>query len=745
MKNRVDKTREYLYLLSSYPLDALGAKIKLLLNSRFLKQRQCLLEDQKKKEPGGQTLSYRVDCRAITASIKSSRVKEIIMNEGEKASLHIFDLLGSGPVRVAENDISREKRLKNEMKKLLAVDNLDADHAFTNYRAVDWHVDFKSGFRWDPDIRYSNPAGGRFPGADIKVPWELSRFHQAAALGLSANIDKDQDKKNDHWGKEFVFQVTDWIISNPYPCGVNWASTMDVAIRAINWLWGWVLLKEAPFLNGQFNALIIRSLYQHACHIEHHLEFLKRGFHGNHYLSNLAGLIYIGAFLPGFPESDRWLAFGLQEMIEEMKHQVYDDGICFEGSTSYHRLVAEIFFSCTAVVLNLSPERRQSLTAYDHTDHRVKPRLFPYKQQEYNLESDKIFPGWYWAKLELMAEFIFNITKPQGKVPQFGDNDNGRMHKFTPVINEKGEEEFNDHRHVLAVAGKLFGREDFLTGAARYMLDAELLLGRVKFLPLSTGKHRQAVLNSSKPAGQSGVERKAGISSEIKISFGEGRKDFTIKSPSRLVYYPKGGIAVYKSDLYYLAVNCAPGGLGGIGAHNHNDKLSLELNILGHDFIVDGGSYVYNPFPELRNAFRSTWAHNTVAVKGKEQSRILQRFLFALPDRSRATVSAVDEKRYVGAHRGFGFSHRREMLIDPDQVVIKDYLGKKCEAYFILNLHPDVVIEREDDQSVGLNNNGVMITITGWNVKYLTIQPGFYSVKYGKRVANQRLLIPIHL
>ncbi len=126
--------------------------------------------------------------------------------------------------------------------------------------------------------------------------------------------------------------------------------------------------------------------------------------------------------------------------------------------------------------------------------------------------------------------------------------------------------------------------------------------------------------------------------------------------------YPEGGVAIYKSALYYLAMACIPGGLGGVGAHNHNDLLSFELNVLGEDFIVDGGPYVYSAEPELRNAFLATGAHNTVAVRGREQKKMCASFLFALPDRSCAKFSAVSEQCFAGYHHGFGFRHQREIM-----------------------------------------------------------------------------------
>ena len=42
----------------------------------------------------------------------------------------------------------------------------------------------------------------------------------------------------------------------------------------------------------------------------------------------------------------------------------------------------------------------------------------------------------------------------------------------------------------------------------------------------------------------------------------------------------------------------------------------------GEDIIVDPGTYVYTPYPEWRNKFRSTAFHNTIKIDNREQSDI---------------------------------------------------------------------------------------------------------------------------
>lgn len=66
---------------------------------------------------------------------------------------HYFDLLGSGWVQNNQEDTSS-----------------------TDYRLIDWHKDFKSGYRYSANTWYKDIKSGLIPGVDIKVPWESSRM-----------------------------------------------------------------------------------------------------------------------------------------------------------------------------------------------------------------------------------------------------------------------------------------------------------------------------------------------------------------------------------------------------------------------------------------------------------------------------------------------------------------------------------------------------------------------------------------
>ncbi len=467
----------------------------------------------------------------------------------EKACAHVFDLLGSGEVALGAQ--------------------------------IDWHTDFKTGYRWPPstyyrriDIRYLESD------SDIKVPWELSRCQHLPTLGRAYWVTQDE-----RYAREFVAQVSDWIVANPTGMGVNWACAMDVSIRAINWLWAYLLLRESSTLTPEFDGLFFASLLGHGRHIASNLEGQAGDNNSNHYLSDIAGLLFLGVLLPEFKEARRWSAMGMVALRTEMEGQVLADGVDYELSIGYHRLVTEIFLTCAVLC------RRNEI----------------------------VLPGSYWVKLERMIEFIYYCTRPDGTIPLVGDADNGRLQRLTTW--DEPQREFYDHRHLLAAGAVLFNRPEWAHAAGDCWEEALWLLGEEAIAFLRS--------NESACAG------------EIVASRG----------------FPHAGIYVLRAGELYALVDAGGNGTGGIGNHNHNDTLSVEVFAYDAPLIVDPGAYVYTADPVARNLFRSSRFHNTILVDGEEINRFDPRVLFRLEADAVAEVQTWQSGEafdlLVASHRGY--------------------------------------------------------------------------------------------
>src|SRR5262249_21852931 len=150
---------------------------------------------------------------------------------------------------------------------------------------------------------------------------------------------------------------------------------------AISWIWAFRFLgRSASCQSREFRTLFLRSLFLHGEYIEAHIE--HSDVNGNHYLVDGAGLVFVGLFFRGSRAAARWMNTGKQMVVDEIHSQVWPDGVDFEQSIAYHRLVLEGF-------------------------------LFSYL---YLRSAGEDVPDEAWARLERMIEFVAAYTKPNGLV-----------------------------------------------------------------------------------------------------------------------------------------------------------------------------------------------------------------------------------------------------------------------------------------------------------------------------------------
>ncbi|WP_171447271.1 heparinase II/III family protein [Corallococcus carmarthensis] len=215
----------------------------------------------------------------------------------------------------------------------------------------------------------------------------------------------------------------------------------------------------------------------------------------------------------------------------------------------------------------------------------------------------------YEARLRLMFVAARAWSSESGLAPQIGDNDSGRVFPFQ-------EREDGDHGYLAGLGAALFN--DAGLGGGVFPDEAAWLLGdaglvRFNALPVA-------------PAPAS-------------VSFAEG------------------GFHILRGEGVVLTVSAGKQGQRGVGGHSHNDKLSFELHFNGRPVIVDPGTGSYTRDPALRNAMRSTAAHNTLQVDGAEQAPLDPARLFALPEDARARVVAFQpgakHDRLVVRHDGY--------------------------------------------------------------------------------------------
>jgi len=186
---------------------------------------------------------------------------------------------------------------------------------------------------------------------------------------------------------------------------------MEVALRAVNLIAARELFRESPQLDTQF---LLRLFQQHGNYIRRNLEFSYIAT-SNHYLSDVAGLFWLGVMVPELRDARSWRDFGLRELLREIDKQVLPDGADFESSTGYHRFVTELFLYSFLLA------------------------------RENGIAIDRM----YWRKLYSMLLYIRGYLRPDGFAPLIGDTDGGQ---FLPIRQRRAD----DHAYLLAVGADIF-------------------------------------------------------------------------------------------------------------------------------------------------------------------------------------------------------------------------------------------------------------------------------------------------
>jgi Heparinase II/III-like protein/Heparinase II/III N-terminus len=202
--------------------------------------------------------------------------------------------------------------------------------------SIDWHFDpvhqKRSPLRPWPKINFLdfNAVG------DHKVIWELNRHQHLVTLAKAWRL-----SGNSAYAKEVVAQFYSWQQSNPYPLGINWASTLEVAFRSMSWLWVRNLLAGCPDVPANFHADILLALQSHGRYIE---RYLSTYFSPNtHLLGEAIALFFIGTLCPEIAAAERWRKRGWNIVLEESARQVRSDGVYFEQALYYHVYALDFF------------------------------------------------------------------------------------------------------------------------------------------------------------------------------------------------------------------------------------------------------------------------------------------------------------------------------------------------------------------------------------------------------------------
>jgi hypothetical protein len=278
---------------------------------------------------------------------------------------------------------------------------------------IDWHRDYSSArraprrFYGNIDYRDTRQVG------DAKYTWELNRHQFMVPWALNYSRTRDEQDV-----AAIVHLLVSWITANPKYIGINWTSSLELALRLLSWGIVFDLCRDAPQLES-IRPLVERSVVQQANYIRSTLSLYSSA--NNHLVGELTGLVSAGVFFPDAPGTKQHAAFARDLLVKEAHRQTHTDGVNREQAMYYHLYTLE--YLTTALAL------------FSRAGWQQPPALLEI--------------------ISRMLSFVHEMADAYGNVPEIGDRDDGSVTGLN-IDDPAGKTE-----SLLWTGWRIFGNQEF--------------------------------------------------------------------------------------------------------------------------------------------------------------------------------------------------------------------------------------------------------------------------------------------
>ncbi|HET7207530.1 MAG TPA: alginate lyase family protein [Terriglobales bacterium] len=412
---------------------------------------------------------------------------------------------------------------------------------------IDWHLDAVHGKKSPLMPWFKIPFLDFEAVGDHKVTWELNRHQHLVTLAKAWRLGGQR-----RYLDELVAQWYDWQQTNPYPLGINWASSLEVAFRSMSWLWIRSLLAGSAGTPPSFGDDITRALSPHARYIR---RFLSTYFSPNtHLLGEAVALFYIGSLCPELPDSNLWRETGWRIVLEESHRQVRDDGVYFEQALYYHVYALDFFLYARILAAN----------------------------------NGIAVPADFDATILKMLDVV-RVLSQAGPPEAFGDDDGGRL--FNPRRNRS--EHLTD---PLAIGAGLYGTAG-LRSTTPLTEEAVWLFGEAAIDAVSGNEAKREIQSKAFAAGGLYVMADPQLNARLVIDAGPqgtGRCGHGHADALSMSLAISGRRYLIDSGTgRYIGSNNERAYFRGTGAHN-------TLRVDGVDQAVQDGPFAWNAIPSVK-------------------------------------------------------------------------------------------------------------------------------------------------
>lgn len=226
-------------------------------------------------------------------------------------------------------------------------------------------------------------------------------------------------------------------------------------------------------------------------------------------------------------------------------------------------------------------------------------------------------------------------------------------------------------------------------------------------------------------------------------------------SEGRLLDLPETGYFGFESESrgIRLVIDAGPVGAAYQPGHAHCDILSFELDLDGVALVVDSGVAGYGGDP-YRPYVRSTRAHNTLELDGREQAEIWDTFRVARRPRRIHGEHSLGNGRYEFSGRYSPYFrrsalHMRRISVEGRVVRIEDYLRNVRRGRSFLHFHPDWELRSRGAGYVALRGDAQVeiapFGTTRSRIAQGETEPiqGWYCPRFGQAVPAATLIMDV--
>lgn len=219
-----------------------------------------------------------------------------------------------------------------------------------------------------------------------------------------------------------------------------------------------------------------------------------------------------------------------------------------------------------------------------------------------------------------------------------------------------------------------------------------------------------------------------------------------VKNKPQLHVLSKSGYSVIDTGANKWIFDHGPLGMAPSHGHGHADALAIILYHQGQPCLIDTGTCTYNGDQNKRQYFRSTQAHNTIAIQGKDQAKQETNFMWSQPYESKLISAETDDQdicQIVATHNGYedaGLKHCRKLFVAAEGWgLIVDELDANAQTDIEINWH---CLNTVSNQPSKFQINGLLTCKTSYEAELIE---GKNSQLLGQRSTAYETIAPCNV